>query len=236
MITLLILLISVIFGYLIFKQTGYEIDKHFSLQALAFIKNDLFLDPINLPRGDIADYRASQYVFYGPLPAIALVPAVYVWGKNFPQITLSIISLFIIYVSIAALAKKLLGRLTDALWIANFFVFGTVLYFAGLVNISAFIVQTVATMFIVLALLEFFTLRRWFIMGILVAGGGLTRISLYLAAIFFVLEIIRLRNKIPFKLSFAVFILPVIPSLLSKRACQDSPKYLSFQGYFSIFF
>lgn len=209
-----VLLFSVIFGFLILRQTSYENDKHFSLQALAFIKNDLFLDPINLPRGDIADYRARQYLFYGPMPAIMLVPAVYIWGKNFPQITLSIISLIVTYISIAALAKKLLGRLTDALWIANFFVFGTVLYFAGLVNISAFIVQTVATMFLVLALLEYFTARRWFILGILVAAAGLTRINLYLAAIFFVLEIIRMRNKIPFKLSLVSFFLPIIFSLL----------------------
>lgn len=209
-----ILLFSVIFGFLIFRQTGYENDKHFSLQALAFIKNDLFLDPINLPRGDIADYKARQYVFYGPMPAIMLAPAVYIWGKNFPQITLSIISLIIIYVSIVVLANKLLGRLTDALWIANFFVFGTVLYFAGLINISAFIVQTVATMFLVLAILEYFTFRRWFILGILVAAGGLTRINLYLAAIFFVFEIIRLRHQISFKLSLISFILPIIISLL----------------------
>jgi len=214
LIPLLVLLFSVIFGFLIFRQTGYEIDKHFSLQALAFIKNDLFLDPINLPRGDIADYRARQYLFYGPMPAIMLVPTVYIWGKNFPQITLSVISLIVTYISIVALVKKLLGRFTDALWIANFFVFGTVLYFTGLVNISAFIVQTVATMFLVLALLEYFTLRRWFILGVLVAMLGLTRINLYLAAIFFVLEIIRLRNKIPFKLSLVYFIFPIIFSLL----------------------
>lgn len=210
----LTLLLSIIFGFLVFRQTSYEIDKHFSLQAFAFIKNDLFLDPITLPRGDFADYRARQYLFYGPMPSIMLVPAVYIWGKNFPQITISIISLIITYISIAALAKKLLGRFTDALWIANFFVFGTVLYFAGLVNISAYIVQTVATMFLVLALLEYFTLRRWFILGILVAAAGLTRINLYLAAIFFVLEIIRLRNKIPFKLSIFSFTLPIIISLL----------------------
>lgn len=210
----LIFLFSIVLGFLIFKQTGYEIDKHFSLQALAFVKNDLFLDPINLPQGDIADYRARQYLFYGPMPAIMLVPAVYIWGKNFPQITLSIISLIIIYVSIAALAKKLLGRFTDALWIANLFVFGTVLYFAALVNISAYILQTVATMFLVLALLEYFTLRRWFILGILIAAAGLTRINLYLAAIFFVLEIVRLRNKILFKLCMVSFILPIIISLV----------------------
>lgn len=211
---LLIFLCSVMLGYLIFKQTSYEIDKHFSLQALAFIKNDLFLDPINLPRGDIADFKAKQFLFYGPMPSIMLVPAIYIWGKNFPQITLSIISLIIIYVSITALAKKLLGRLIDAIWIANFFVFGTVLYFTGLVNISAFIVQTVATMFLVLALLEYFTLRRWIILGILVASAGLTRINLYLSAIFFLLEILRLRKKIPLKLSVASFILPIILSIL----------------------
>lgn len=166
-----IFLFSIVFGYLLFKQTWYEIDKHFSLQALAFTKRNLFLDPVNLPRGDIADYKARQYVFYGPMPAIILVPAVYFYGKNFPQITLSFVSLSIIYVSILLLAKKIIGRWTDALWLANFFVFGTTLYLTGLVNISAYIAQVVGVVFVVLALLEYFTSRRWLVIGILVAGG-----------------------------------------------------------------
>jgi hypothetical protein len=216
LIPILIFLFSAVFGYFIHKQTWYEMDKHFSLQALAFTQGDIFLNPINLPKGDIADYKARQYVFHGPLPSIMLVPAVYIFGKNFPQITLSIGSLVIIYISILLLTKKLLGKesMTDALWLANFFVFGSVLYFASLINISAYIVQVVATMFLVLALLEYFTRRRWLVLGILIAACGLTRISLYAASIFFVLEIVRLRDKIPFKLSLASFILPIFLSIL----------------------
>jgi hypothetical protein len=214
LIPVLLLLISIVFGYFLLKNTGYENDKHFSLLANAFIKGDLFLDPINLPRGDYADFRARQYVFHGPMSAVLISPGVYIFGKNFPQITLSLASLSMIYISIFFISKKITGRPNDSMWLANFFVFGTTLYLTGLLNISAYIAQLVGTAFVVLAILEYFTKRRWLLIGILIAAAGLSRTTLYLTSIFFILEIIRLRSKISLKSSLVLFIIPVLISSL----------------------
>ena len=95
----------------------------------------------------------------------------------------------------------------------RFFVFGTVLYFVGLINISAYLVQAVGTAFIVLSLLEYFGKRRFLIIGLLIAAAGATRVTLFGMAIFFLLEIIRNRGKLnPIK-SLGLFLIPVIFSL-----------------------
>lgn len=210
---LFVFLFAVFSGFLIFRSAWFGADKHFSQLAQSFLENDLYLSPHNLPNGDYADYKGKQYLFFGPMPAIILTPFVAVWGKNFPQINLSIASLIIVFLSVFHLSKKLKFRTSESFWLANFFVFGTVLYFVSLVNTSAYVVQAVGTAFLILALLEYFTSRRWLVLGLLVAAAGATRITLFGAAVFFIMEIFRNRKKINFPNALICFLLPVIFSL-----------------------
>ena len=210
---LLIFLFAIFAGLIIYRAAWFNIDKHFSLLAQSFLRGDLFLSPNNLPNGDYADFYGKQYLFFGPMPSILLMPFVFIWGKNFPQMTLSIASLVIIYLAIFLLCRRLKFTRIDALWLTNFFVFGTVLYFVGLVNISAYIVQAVGTAFVILALLEYFTKRRWFVIGILVTAAGATRITLFGVAVFFVLELIRLRDKFNFTRSLIYLLTPILFSI-----------------------
>lgn len=212
-IILLIFCFAVFSGFITYRASWFNIDKHFSLLAKSFLKNDLFLDPHNLPNGDFADYKGKQYLFFGLTPSILLMPFVAVWGKNFPQMTLSISSLVVTFLGIFFLCKKLKFSSDDSFWLANFFVFGTVLYFVGLVNISAYLVQAVATAFIVLSLLEYVTKRRWFIIGLLIAAAGTTRITLFGITVFFILEIFRNRTHLNFKLNMALLLIPILFSL-----------------------
>lgn len=210
---LLIFLFSIFSGFIIYRAAWFGIDKHFSLLADSFLKGDLFLSPMNLPNGDFADYNGKQYLFFGPLPSILLMPFVFFAGKNLPQMMLSITSLVIAFGAIFLLVKKLKFSLPDSLWLANFFVFGTVLYFVGLVNVSAYVVQAVGMVFVVLALLEYFCARRWLIIGALVAAAGATRISLFALSVFFLLEIVRIRKQINWQKSLILFLLPIILAL-----------------------
>jgi len=200
-------------GFIIYRTAWFGIDKHFSLLAQSFLHNDLYLNPNNLPDGDYADFNGKQYLFFGPMPSILLMPLVFIWGKNFPQMTLSITSLVVIYLTIFILCRKLKFTKIDAFWLANFFVFGTVLYFVGLVNISAYLVQTVGTAFVVLSILEYFTKRRWLLIGILIAAAGATRISLFGMTVFFILELIRLYKNLNFTRSLIFLLLPIIFSI-----------------------
>ena len=210
---LAVFIFAVFCGFIIYRAAWFGIDKHFSLLAQSFLHNDLFLNPNNLPDGDYVDFAGKQYLFFGPMPSILLMPFVFVWGKNFPQMTLSITSLVLVYIAIFFLCKRLKFTALDAFWLSNFFVFGTVLYFVGLVNISAYIVQAVGTVFIVLSLLEYFTKRRWFVIGVLIAAAGATRITLFGMTVFFLLEIIRLHKKLNLRRSLIFLLIPIILSI-----------------------
>lgn len=206
---ILIFIFATFAGFVSWRTTVDD-DKHFVLLAQSFIKNDLFLSPFNLPAGDYADYKARQYLFFGPLPSITLIPLVLVWGERFPQILLSFVSLIVTFIAIFLLVNKLRFTKVDSFWLANFFVFGTVLYFVGLVNISALVVQAVGTAILFLSLLEYFTFRRWFVIGLLVAAAGATRIQLFVVVLFFLLELWRNRNQLNFRREFFLLVIPVI--------------------------
>ena len=83
----------------------------------------------------------------------------------------------------------------------------------GLVNISAYIVQAVGTAFVVLSLLEYFSKRRWLVIGVLVATAGATRITLFGMTLFFLLEIFRNRTKLNFQKSLVLLLLPIFFSI-----------------------
>lgn len=211
---LVVFIFAVFSGFIIYRAAWFGIDKHFSLLAESFIHNDLFLNPNNLPDGDYADFNGKQYLFFGPMPSILLMPFVFLFGKNFPQINLSMASLAVTYLAIWGLARKFKFTKLDSFWLANFFVFGTVLYFVGLINTSAYIVQAVATALAVLALFEYFGKRRWLVIGILVAAAGATRLTLFGMVIFFLLEIWRNRFGVNLARSLAFLLLPIFFSLI----------------------
>ncbi len=210
---LLLLVFSIFASIIIHRATWFVQDKHFSSLAESFIHGDLYLSPFNLPPGDYADFRGKQYLFFGPVPSIILMPAVALFGKNFPQINLSFASMLIIFASVYLICKKLRFDKIDSLWLALFFVFGTNLSFVGLIDISAYIPQVVGTMFVVLAILEYFTKKRWLLIGILVASAGATRITLYALSVFFILEIYQHTRKDLAK-NLALLLLPIMVSLI----------------------
>lgn len=211
---LLVFIFAVFSGFIIYRAAWFGIDKHFSLLAQSFLQGDLFLSPNNLPDGDYADFNGKQYLFFGPMPSILLMPFVFVFGKNFPQMILSISSLIVVFISIFLLCNKLKFSRIDSFWLANFFTFGTVLFFVGLINTSAYVVQTVAAALAVLALFEYFGKRRWLVIGTLVAAASATRLTLFGMVIFFLLEIWRNRFRVNLARSLAFLLLPIFFSLV----------------------
>ena len=214
LVAVFLLIFAIFSGYLINKASSFVTpDNHFTSLAQSFIHNDLFLSPFNLPAGDYADFRARQYLFYGPLPSIILVPFVLIFGKEFPETFLSFVSLAVIYILIYLISKKYIGKKDDALMLANFFVFGTVLYFLGLIFITAYVAQVVATAFLIAAIGAYFYRINWFLIGVLVACAAITRFTLFAAALFFILEIIRLEKK-NFARSIFYFLGPILIAVL----------------------
>ncbi|MEK7580972.1 MAG: hypothetical protein AAB512_01695 [Patescibacteria group bacterium] len=210
-----LLLFSIFAGFVIHNATGFASDNHFTKLAVSFSKNDLFLSPYNLPGGDYADYYGRQYLFFGPLPSIVLVPFIVFFGENFPQIFLSFISIAVTYIIVFRLTQKLKFSYADSMWLANFFVFGTVLYFVSLLNISAYVVQAFAMSFAVLCIYEYFASRRWFLTGVYLSLAFITRATYLGLTLFFLLEIIRTRKQEGLAKPLIYFLIPLFVSVLS---------------------
>lgn len=208
--SVLIFVFAIFSGYLIHRESLFVNDSHFVKLAQSFISNDLFLSPNNLPAGDFVDFKGHQFLFFGPLPSVISVPFVLLGGDGFSQYYMSLASLILCFVLVFRITRRLEFDSSDSFWLANFFVFGTVLYFVGLVNISAYVVQAVAMPFLLLALLEYFGRKRWIIIGILVALAIATRVTLVGFVIFFVVEIIVGRKKLDYKKVLVMFLLPIL--------------------------
>lgn len=210
---LVLLIFSLFSGYFINRATNFiQYENQLSKLAQAFINNDLFLNPLGLPLGDYAEYKSRQYVFYGPMPSILLIPAVLLFGQDFPQTFLSFISLIVIYMCIFLISKLFVKSISDCLMLANFFVFGTVLYFLGLVPITAYTMQVIGLAFIVAAIYFYFVKRNWLIIGALIAAAGLTRLIYLGAIVFFVIELFRTNRQTVWK-SFLLLTIPFLISL-----------------------
>lgn len=184
-------------------------DNHFVLLAKQFLKGQVELDPVNLPRGDVAEFFDRRDIYFGPFPSLLILPAVALVGFNFPQQILGPIFLVVAFLAAFFLAGKFKFRLGDSFWLAIFFVFSTVLLAAGVIPISAYLVQVIGAVLLILTLLEYYTKRQPLVVGLLIALAGMTRITLYLALAFFFFEFIFKR------LNLKALILITIPVLLS---------------------
>jgi hypothetical protein len=87
-------------------------------------------------------------------------------------------------------------------------VFSTVLFASAVINITAYQVEALGLPFLLLSLREYFLKRRPFIIGLFLALAILTRITLVLAVVFFILEFLQKRFSLKqlLLLSFPVII------------------------------
>lgn len=185
-------------------------DKSLVLLSEQFLRYKISL-PINeyLPIADIADYKYNFYVYFGPFPSILLMPFVAIFGKEFPQYFIGVFSIIVSFIAVYSLSKKFKFSSLDSLWLSLFFVFSTVLFSTSVMNISAYQVEALGVPFVLLSLNEYFGKKRGIFIGIFLAFAVLTRFTLLLSIIFFIVEFLKRRiNK-------RQFILILIPFLIS---------------------
>ncbi len=138
---------------------------------------------------DTTFFNGNYYIYFGPTPALLLIPFHYL----FPHVTqqvLGIVFFMYIFIVVYKLAQQLKLKRPDALWMAIFFTFGTVLLNLTVVNITAYQVQVIATAFILFAIYEFYTRKRWLLIGCLIALAATTRLTLILSVVFFLLHLL----------------------------------------------
>lgn len=209
--------VCILASFIIYLYSWPFGQNHFTDLAASFLQGKLDVtETFNSSYfADIATYKDRYYVYFGPTPAILLLPFVFFLGNTFSQHLLGLTFISIDFYLLYQINKKLSLNTNTTLWLCIFFIFGTVLTQLTLLNISSYQTQVIATSLLIMALYEFFHKKRWLIMGIFIALAGVTRFTLYLSAVFFLLEIfllpLSLKNKL---IKFSLFLTPIILSLI----------------------
>jgi len=195
------------FLYLTVGQRGY--DNVLVVLSQQFLNHHISLPIYNLPVRDISSYFNNYYVYFGPLSSILMMPFVLVFGQAFPEVSIGVFSLVVSFIAAYFIAKKFLFKTVDALWLALFFVFSTVLFSSSVINITAYQVEALGVPFILLAIWAYLSKRNPFIIGVFIALAVMTRFTLLLSVIFFMAEFLQRR------VSLKYLVLLIIPVLLA---------------------
>lgn len=215
-----IVIFVLLFAFAVFSSfliistaSKYNSDTSISLLSAQFLKGHISLEPNKeLPAGDISIYNGKYYLYFGPLGSIILMPFVAFFGKNFPQILIGIGSLAVSFFAIYSISKSFEFSKIDSLWLSLFFTFSTVLLSASLINITSYLVEALGVPLVLLSLAEYFSKKRrpvW--IGLFLGLAVLSRITLILGVIFFVMEFFR--NRLSRK-QLVLLLIPVVLSCL----------------------
>jgi hypothetical protein len=189
--------------------------QQFSDLARAFLHGQLhFLAPIGGVGQDPVLYHGKIYWGEGPFPAVLLMPFVAFFSLShifFNQGYLQWMLVLGIVWFVFRLARLLSYSGEDSMILAFGFVLGSV--FIGVASISSswLFAQVVTTFLLFWSLYEFYTRKRWWLIGLICALVLMTRATAAPIVIFFGLELWQTAGKKPQKLiKFAPLCLPVL--------------------------
>lgn len=180
----------------VINTVGDIADRHLVILAGEFLKSNTAIPPHGLPNGDIVNFHSTFYLYFGPFSSILLMPFVLILGYTTPQLIVGILSLIVSFFAVYAIAKSFKFATLDALFLALFFVFSTVLFGVSVFNISAYQVQALGTALMLLSLWAYFTKKPAFLIGLFLALAILTRFPLGIAVIFFIIEFLSRRISV----------------------------------------
>ncbi len=203
----------------------FNSDKSLTLLATQFAKGHISLEPTEeLPAGDISIYNGKYYMYFGPLASIILMPFVAIFGSNFPQIVIGFLTLILTFYAVYSLSKSFKFSSIDALWLSLFFVFSTVVFSTSVINITSYLVEALGVPLVLLSLAEYFGKKRPLLTGLFLGLAVLTRATLILSIIFFVVEFLKKRLSIK---QFGLILVPFVLCLVF----YGSYNFLRFQSF-----
>lgn len=162
-----------------------QAEQHFAFLAHAFLQGHLNFVDVPGTWADTAYYEGKFYWPLGPLPAVLMLPSAALFGPSAQQGHL----LFFVNISIVFLLYRIAKQFTtnhaSAVWLSFAYVFSTAYLFVAIKPWSWYFAQALATLFLLLAIVEFLQKRRAPLIGVYLALGIAVRINLLFAALFF---------------------------------------------------
>jgi hypothetical protein len=160
--------------------------KHFVYQARGFLAGRLDLWGLPDYYIDFINWQGKVYLPNPPLPSILLMPFVAIWGIATEQIRVcmlvSAIDVALVWVLLSRMQVK--GAIKVGLTLL--YGFGTVHYSAAILGTIWFYAHVVAELGLLLALVEFFGKKRFWLIGFCMGLAFLSRQATVLGSIFFV--------------------------------------------------
>lgn len=165
------------------KETPYN---YFVLLSNAFLHGHLYLSQSYPWLNELIPGGGNKYfVVYPPMPAILLMPLVFLFGANASQ---TVFSVFLGSVNVA-LVYLLSGRLTlsgkTRFLVTILFGFGTNHWYLASVGSAWYLAHITALFFFLLALTETFGKQRLFLIGVLLGASFWARTTIIFTAPFF---------------------------------------------------
>lgn len=157
---------------------------YFVLLADVFLNGRLYLLDNPPWLNELVSWQGKFYVVFPPMPAIVLMPFVYIFGTSFPQ---PIASMLFGSLSVAVSYLVFLNffkRQKIAVWSSILFAFGTIFWFHAEVGSAWYFAQVIANFFLWLMLLEVSTKKRLFLIGLLIGAAYLSRLPTIFTVIF----------------------------------------------------
>jgi hypothetical protein len=193
--------------------------QHFSFLANSFLQGKLyFIDQYSSWWHDAVFFSGNYYWPQGPLPAVILMPFVYWFNRlglffyqSYIQIFLNIGIYFLVY----TISMRFKYTKTESLFFAFAFVFASTFLGVSFWPTGWFFSQVVTTFFLFLALKEFVTKKRPWVLGILFGLVLLTRVTAFLGILFILWQIffdnkLNIEKKIKSYLLIAIGVAPFI--------------------------
>lgn len=174
-------------------------DQQYSLLARSFLEGKLFF--IDVLGGhiiyDSVTYGGHYYWPLGPFPSILLMIPVFLFEKInlfFYQGYLNFLLSGVIFWLVYIISKKIGFTGRARVWLGFTFIAASSVLGTSLISSSWYIAHTVTLVLILLALYEYYSTRRYYLIGIYFGLVAMTRLTAGLGIIFFILTILFLEK------------------------------------------
>ncbi len=224
----LLLFISTFLLTTFFFNFSIRDEQQFSYLARSFLQGKLYFLQQPLSWNDAALYDGQYYWPTGIMPALILVPFVFVFrifGVLFTQGYLQFFLVLGTFYFVFRITKKLAYTTEDSLLLALAFSFASAFLGLAFVSWSWYFAQVVSTFCLLLALFLWLEKKHWFWIGLMVALAGGARPPVYFATVFFFLQILLSSPPLKTKIRNSIFLMVPIISILLLTAVYNYARF-----------
>ena len=184
-----LLLFSVVFSFNIFIKG----EQQFSYLASSLLSGKTYFLEMPGTWADSVEWGGKHYWPLGPFPAFLMMPFVWLFGKLgifFSQGYLQPFIVVGVFYLVFNISQKFKYSKEDGVYWAYAFVFSSVFLNVAIAPWSWWFSQVITTLLLLLALNEYFGKRRHLVVGVYLSLVALTRLTAFLAVVFFVADIL----------------------------------------------